>query len=382
MKKLLLAVGLILSLTSSSFAGAVTATISGGNLYLYGDPHDSNVIVRGAGMNRVEVRGAITPSGQNTVVNGLVNGTVYLTGWTGGIFAYGYEGDDLLTISNAVVRGATHLDLGQGDNEFFLGISRGDAFDNVTGTPVLVPSPDSGPIDFMSTLYLLGLGGSDFVAIADAFVVGNAVINTGDGDDDMYLGENLGWGTINDFRNSLQIFPGAGVDWMDFQSIRTINNLIVDDTVGSMRLEAYDVRVGGSGFVYGTPSNDNILFVGLVVGDLFQTFSESGHDLVRLFGRANAAEVFSGAGNDRVVLGRMVASRVHAQLDVGNDSLTVNGGDIGTLNAFGSSNDDLFRFQNARVNVANLYGDSGFDTYSNGGGNTFGTLRFFSVESR
>jgi hypothetical protein len=382
MKKLLLTVGLMFCLSSSTFAGAVTASISGGNLYLYGDPHDSNVVVRSAGINQVEVRGLPTPGGHNTVVNGQVNGAVVLNGWSGGVFAYGYEGDDIMTMSNAIVRGAAHIDLGQGDNEFFVGISRGDAFANVSGNPVGMPSPDSGPIDFLSTLYLLGLDGSDFVAIADAYVVGHATVNTGAGDDDIYLGENLGWGTIDDFRNSLLILPGAGVDWIDLQSVRTVNDLVIDDSTDAMKVDAFDIRVGGSGFVYGTPGDDNILFQGLIVGNLFQVFSEGGHDLVRLFGRANAAEVFSGAGNDRVIIGRFVASRIHAQLDVGNDSLTVSGGNIGTLNAFGSSNNDLFRLQSTQINVANLYGDSGVDTYQNGGGNTIGRINFYSVEYR
>ena len=84
-------------------AGTVTARISGNSLFIYGDQGNNSIAIDSPQPGQIRVVGFTSGNGETTSVNGQVNGSVTLSGWTGGIFTYMYAGSDTVTLSNAVL---------------------------------------------------------------------------------------------------------------------------------------------------------------------------------------------------------------------------------------------------------------------------------------
>lgn len=367
-------------LGSVAQAGNVSAYVSGGHLYLYGDAGGSSLTVDSPASGQIQVTGTVTPTGESTVVNGQANGTVVLSGWTRGIYSYGYAGDDTLVLSGLMVNGHTHIDLGDGNDALVVG-------ELPTDQPTEFQADiNTAAFSTMQSLVVLGGRGNDMVMLNNLFVQGGATFDLGAGEDDVFIGgsndetNNDGSPTVS-FYESCVIIPGSEADDISIASTSVRRNLIVDDSSGPMLLEITDVSVDDSTFIYGTPSNDRIITENLTVANILKVIAEGGDDVIMLNSSSNSTEVYPGAGNDSVELMAVTTNRAYVYLDPGNDALQIQGGSYNFLYGYGSSGNDLFQVQSAMIGQANLYGESGTDTYSDGGGNSIGKLNLYTIEN-
>lgn len=381
MRTQLSAVVLALTLSTAAHAGNVSAFISGGHLYLYGDSGGSSLTVDSPAAGQIRVTGTVTANGEDTVVNDQLNGSVTLEGWTRGIFNYSYAGDDALNLVGLTVQGPVHIDLGEGDDEFIFGEAVPVAA-NIDGELSLAVAAVGSST--AKSLLIIGAGGNDTVLLSDLFVEGAATIDLGNGEDSVFIG---GAGQAPDavsvvFNQSCVIVPGNQADTISIVSSDVYTNLIVDDAQGELLLDISDVNVDDSVFIYGTPANDQITAQNINVSRLLKVISEGGDDEIILAGTSATTEVFPGLGNDRVLLVDLSATRASVFLDPGNDELDVQGGDYSYFYGYGGGNNDLFHLQNTAISQAFLYGDGGTDSYADGGGNSIGKLNLFSIENK
>lgn len=374
-----LAVLIGLGLSAAAQAGNVSAQISGGHLYLYGDAGGSNLTVDSTADGQVRVTGTVTADGEDTVVNGQPNGSVELSGWTRGIYNYSYAGNDTLSLVGLTIQGPAHIDLGEGDDGFIVG--------ELVTIPVGVEgnaAPAAGAPSSAKSFFVLGLGGSDTVILNDLFVEGAATLDLGNGEDLVFIGspaqDPANVSVV--FSQSCVIVPGNQADSISISSTDVYRNLIVDDAQGELLLDISDVNVDDSVFIYGTPANDQINTQNLNVTRLLKVISEGGDDDIVLAGTSDTTEVFPGLGNDSVLLVDLATTRASVYLDPGNDEVDVQGGSYSFLYGYGGGGNDLFRLQNTSISQAFLYGDGGSDSYVNGGGNMIGKLNLFSIENK
>ena len=365
-----------LALSAAAHAGNVSALISGGHLYLYGDQGGSNLTVDSPAPGQIRVTGTVTANGETTTVNGQTNGSVILDGWTRGIFNYSYAGDDTLSFVGLTIQGPAHIDLGEGDDGFIVGeLLSGE----IAGEPAVVAGASSA-----KSLFVLGVAGNDMVMLSDLFVEGAATLDLGNGQDIVMIGgasEDPNYVSVV-FSQSCVIVPGNEPDTISINSTDVYRSLTIDDAQGVLTLDISDVYVDDSVFIYGTPANDQITTQNLNVTRLLKVISEGGDDNITLSASSATTEVFPGLGNDVVVLADMWTTRAHVYLDPGNDELNVQGGNYSYLYGYGGGGNDLFRLQNTTISQAYLYGDGGTDTYSNGGGNSIGKLNLYSIENK
>lgn len=370
-----------LALSAAAQAGNVSAQISGGNLYLYGDGGGSNLTVDSPAAGQVRVTGTVTADGEDTIVNGQPNGSVVLAGWTRGVFNYSYAGNDTLSFVGLTIQGPAHIDLGEGDDGFIVGeLAPADAGVEGNAAP---PMTAGGPSSAKS-LVVIGAGGRDTVILNDLFVDGAATLDLGNGEDLVLIGspaQNTDDVSVV-FSQSCVIVPGNQADSISISSTDVYRNLIVDDAQGELLLDISDVNVDDSVFIYGTPANDQINTQNLNVARLLKVISEGGDDAIVLAGTSATTEVFPGLGNDSVLLVDLSTTRASVYLDSGTDELDVQGGSYSFLYGYGGGGNDLFRLQYTSISQAFLYGDGGTDSYVNGGGNMIGKLNLYSIENK
>ncbi|MCA9158576.1 MAG: hypothetical protein KDA72_09625 [Planctomycetales bacterium] len=383
MRNFIASVVIALAVGPAVHAGNVSALISGGNLYLYGDGGGSHLTVDSPGQGKIRVTGLVTVNGENTIVNGKVNGSTTLTGWTNGVYNFSYAGNDSITLLGLVVNGAVHVDLGEGDDTLTFGDLPADQLVPPLGLPISLAGLPSGTNSSAKSLLLIGGGGADTAMINGVFVEGAATLDLGAGKDVVLIGSP----SPNDsaavvFYESCVIIPGNDADNIDITATDVRRNLIVDDSQSALRLSISDVNVGDSTFIYGTPSNDDIQTSNLNVTNLLKVIAEGGDDLVLLGGSSTSTEVFPGIGNDRVQLTNLNATRASVYLDPGIDELRIQSVSFKDFYGFGSSGNDLFRIQNSSISRAYLYGDAGNDTYQDGGGNSIGKLNLYTIENK
>lgn len=362
-----------LTLSGAVQAGNVSALISGGHLYLYGDAAGSNITVDSPASGQVRVTGMLTAGGENTTINGKTNGTVTLNKWTGGIYNFSYAGNDMLTLSQLPINGAAHIDLGEGDDGFIIG-----------EMPLQMLGLGQGNANSAKSLLVIGAGGADLVVLNGLLVSGATTLDLGAGEDDVFIGQpslNANNASVW-FYESCVIIPGSEADTINITATDVRRNLIVDDSLATMQLDISNSNVGDSLFIYGTSSSDHISAVDLQVTNLLKVIAEGGDDFIALGGSSSSTEVYPGQGNDRVELTNLATSRAYVYLDPGTDQLQIQSGSYQNLYAFGSAGDDLFRIQNACISQAYLYGEAGNDTYQNGGGNNIGKLNLYTIENR
>ena len=364
---------------TAAHAGNVSALVSGGNLYLYGDGGGSNVTVDSPEQGKIRVSGSVTPTGENTIINGKVNGSTTLTGWTSGVYNFSYAGNDSITLLGLTVKGAAHVDLGEGDDN----LAFGKASAELELAMSLVGLAE-GTNSSAKSLLVIGGGGADAVILNDLFVEGAATLNLGAGKDAVFIGSPaFDTNTVSVvFYESCVILPGNDADNINITSTDVRRDLIVDDSQAALQLDVSNVNVGGSTFIYGTPSNDDIRVSSSNVTNLLKVIAEGGDDRISLGGSSTSTEVFPGLGNDSVQLASLTATRAYVYLDPGIDELQIQSCSFSNLYGFGSSGNDLFRMQGSKISQANLYGEAGTDTYQNGGGNSIGKLNLFTIENK
>lgn len=375
-----LALMMWMSISGLTMAGNVTARISGGSLYVYGDNTDNAVVIESSQAGQISVTGLTTGSGVSTSVNGQPNGTVNLNGWTRGVYVYMYNGQDSVQLPQANIQGALTVDMGEGNDELYIGGSR--VAESLLPFLDLLPEALVGSVHVASTLYITTLNGNDLVSVTNATVRSAATIDLGVGNDDLYVGGMVESPYSAAFDSNLVVLPGSDQDLVQFTSVSVLLDLIIDDATSPLDLDLFGVYVGRNAFIYGTPSDDNIAIGSMIVSNLLKIISEDGHDRISLTDvDATILETYGHGGNDQIGIFSSFADRLVCYLDAGMDSLEIAGGQIPIIYAFGGSNDDLFRFSGMSSNEAYLYGDGGVDTFQNTG-NSIGKLRTYSIENQ
>lgn len=358
---------LVVLSANSAYAGNVRASIQGGNLYIYGDNAPNNVVIESSSAGNIRISSA-SSSGEPTTINSRSTPAVF-TNWTGGIFAYLYDGDDSLTLLSGDVRGAVHIDVGAGTDDVFLGQTLESSV-----TTVLSGSQSAPPLNLRSSLFIIGSQGADLVAVDNSIIAGRTTIDLGSQSDQFYAADVT-------FGDNVLILPADSADEVGMLGCRIALDLIIDDSVGALTADLDDVHVGRNAFIYGTPSPDYVLATNLRVANLFQVFGESGTDNINLGGQAKILEVFAGADSDRVGLTAMTSPTVRVFLDGGVDSLTIKDSDITALYAYGGADNDTFTVQGTVINDARIYGDGGTDTFRRTAA-SINRLYLYSVEVR
>lgn len=378
MRRVLFCVLLSFFTSEVASAGTVTARISGNSLFIYGDQGNNSIAIDSPQPGQIRVVGFTSGNGETTSVNGQVNGSVTLSGWTGGIFTYMYAGSDTVTLSNAVVRGAAHFDLGDGHDELIIGSLPG------TGEVVnlLLPQANQGYVDLQSSLYVLGSNGDDYVSLVNGIVRGYATFDLGNGDDELRMGHSDVSGTVVEFLSNCVVFPGSGADSAMFSATVMRRDFIFDDSTSTLDLSLVGVTIDQNAFIYGTSSVDSMVLNNVFVGRLLQLFSEGDSDFVQLSTvRCGTLEIFAGDGADSVRLDAVTAETLRVFLDAGADTLEINAGMIKRIYGYGGSDNDLFTIRTTQATELNLFGDGGTDSLVQTG-NAIGTTRLYSIENK
>ena len=371
MRLMVTLMGLALMVNGDSvFAGNVTASLQGGSLYVYGNDDESSVTIDSPANGQIRVTGAPTTSGNATTVNSKATPAV-LNGWNGGVFVYLYGGADAVTLNNAVVNGATHLDMGAGNDQIQLGNSLPAMAAGLMSNEAAVAAE---PLVLRSTLFVLGVQGTDHVAINDTRVTGHATLDLGTEGDSVVISQSQ-------FQESLVVLPGAGPDNLDIFATTVTLDLIVDDSTNALHANLSNISVGRNAFIFGTPFPDVIEVTDFRVVNLFQVFGESANDTLTLNGQSKTLDVFAGAGNDKVRLETFTATTASMYLDAGTDSLVVQDSDLNRLNAFGGTENDTFSLNGSMIGGAYIYGDGGTDTFKRAA-SSIATLKLYSVERK
>ena len=371
MRFILTAIALaLLANVNSVFGGNVTASIQGGSLYVYGNDEQSSITIDSPASGQIRVTGVPTVSGNATTVNSK-DTAVVLNGWTSGVFVYLYGAADTVTLTNATVNGATHFDLGSGNDQVQLGNSLPAMAAAITSNQADLAAV---PLVLRSSLFVLGVQGTDHVAINDTRVTGHATLDLGNEADSVVISQAH-------FQESLVVLPGAGADTVDILATTVALDLIVDDSTNALHADLSNISVGRNAFIYGTAFPDVIQVTDFRVVNLFQVFGESANDTITLNGQSKTLDVFAGLGNDKIRLETFTAATASTYLDAGTDSLVVQDSDLTRLNAFGGSENDTFTVNGSMIDAAYIYGDGGTDTFLRTA-STIGTLKLFSIERK
>lgn len=178
-------------------AGDVMASLDGNVLEILGDAEGNEIVISAA----LDEQGEVIAD--SFIVTGLDGTTV--NGGPDATFAdvthiqvdLG-EGDDLVQLTDAVVQGNVHVETGAGADQVWIGHFPGQADGGVMPLAAAgidafleleVPDlpVDAGPVGIGRNLFVETGDEADVVAISDALVQRNATINTGDGDDQVFI---------------------------------------------------------------------------------------------------------------------------------------------------------------------------------------------------
>lgn len=359
-------------------ASNVTARVSGGQLFIYGDAGDNSITIEASQMGEVYVIGAPGPNGEATSINGQANGSVRFTGWNGGIFCYMYSGSDSVSLPYGTVLGATHFDLGDGNDDLVIGSLPVDP--TIIPPPVMLPH--NGFVDLQSSLYVIGANGDDYVSLLNARVKYGATFDLGDGADEIRVGDGSFSGSMVEFESNCNVYPGSGLDIAHFAAILIRGSFLFDDYTSNLDLSLQGVTIQQSALIFGTSAKDSIVLSQVTVSRLLQIFSEQDDDKVTLTStQCETLEVFAGSGVDQVQLNSITCNTLRVFLDSGADTLNVSLGKFQKMFWYGGSENDLFNVSTTNATELNLFGDSGVDTLVRSG-NTIGTTRLYSVENQ
>ena len=359
-------------------ASNVTARVSGGQLFIYGDSGDNTITIESAQMGEVFVIGGPGLNGEATSINGQANGTVRLTGWNGGIFCYTYSGSDTVSLPYGTVQGATHFDLGDGNDDLIIG----DLPVDLTLIPPPMMLPLNGFVDLQSSLYVIGANGDDFVLLVNAKVKYGATFDLGDGADEIRVGDVSFAGSTVEFQSNCNVYPGSGLDIAHFAAILIRGSFLFDDYTSNLDLSLQGVTIQQNALIFGTSAKDSIVLNQVSVSKLLQIFSEQDDDSVRLTStQCETLEVFGGSGVDQVQLASVTCNTLRVFLDSGADTLMVSLGKFQKMFWYGGPENDTFNVSATSATELNLFGDGGVDTLVRSG-NTIGTTRLYSVENQ
>jgi hypothetical protein len=382
MKIFTTALTIILSLgavSNSANASNVSAKISGGNLFIYGDNNDNHLTIESTQSNR------ITVTGISTTVNGGSEAVTF-NNWTGGIFVYLYQGHDSLALLSGDVLGATHLDMGEGDDDVVIGaidsIPEEFLFDPIFDLIFGAEGEHVLPLlRLRQSLTVLGVGGHDRVSVSNGSVLAYTTFNLGSGDDEIYVGGNSGTVTTF-FHNSIIVLPGSGVDLVEFTDTNIRKDLTIDDPSQTSTVDLLGVRVGQNLLIFTSLANDIVGLEDVRVGGLLKVISKDGTDQVRYTDVvAYRAEVFLGIGDDIFSATELWTNNLWVYLEGGADLMELKTSEVPTSHYFGGSGNDRFILSGNQGTNAYVYGESGTDALSVSA-NSIRNVRAYSIERR
>ncbi len=369
-----------LSVLSSEFASAgnVTARVSGGQLFVYGDSGDNTVTIESFQPGEIQVIGSPSPNGEMTMVNGQAGSVMTFTGWTGGVFCYMQAGSDSVSLPFAAIRGPAHFDLGEGNDDLIIGSLPMIPESALTEGAQAI----NAIVDFQSSLFVIGANGDDYVSLVNSKVKYGTTFDLGDGADELLVGDNSFAGTMVEFQSNCNVYPGSGIDSVHFAASVMRRSFLFDDSTSNLDLSLQGVTIGENALIFGTSAKDSILLDNVTVVRLLQIFSEQDEDSVRLIStKCETLEVFAGSGVDQVELTSITAKTVRAFLDSGADTLNVTLGNFQKMFFYGGSENDLFNVSTTNAIELHLFGDGGTDTLLRSA-NSIGTTRLYSVENQ
>ncbi len=366
-------------LASNANANNVAVSIRGGSLYVYGDDGANDIKIMSTQAGSITVSGVVT-----TVNDG--NTPVTLNGWTSGIFVYLSNGDDSAWLQSGNVLGATHFDLGNGNDEVLIGDGASLPAEYLTDE-LLALFPDSmealsgANLRLNQSLTVLGFAGQDSVYVANCTVVGFATFDMGNSADDVYLGTDSGV-TATFFENSVVVVPGTGADSTSVSQVRIKNDLIVDDPTNASIVDVFGSRIGGNLMIFTSLGVDYVNVESVTVIGLLKTILKDANDKLILSDVvANRIEFFLGIGNDQVVATDVETPNLLVFLEDGTDKSTIQQSAITNSYYYGAGGDDYFTIQSSTGANAYIYGDSGTDTFKQSG-NSIDKVYTYSIERK
>jgi hypothetical protein len=385
-----LAMGLLLTTVSagSAQAGNVSAKISGGSLFLYGDRTDNTVLIESNASGQIRVVGGVSGSGEATTINGS-NAPVDLQGWNNGIYAYLYEGNDSITLLSGNVLGTVHLDLGAGDDDVVLGASAPELSEASLVEAILsglLPADpemvaESGSLELQRTLVVLGVQGNDQVTISNSTVRGRTTLDLGGGNDNVFIG-TVADSTTTHFQDYLVVVPGSGQDAVLVNGVSVARDLLIDDPSDASDIGVFDTEVGQNLFVFSSLGADNISINNVLVASLAKVIAKEGDDYVSINNlMANRMELFLGIGNDLFEGSGIMLDRLWTYLESGDDRMDLSSSQVNTQFVYGAGGNDSITLSGCSGVDATVYGDGGTDTLSTPA-NGIQNVRFYSIENR
>ena len=230
-------------------------------------------------------------------------------------------GNDRVDVSDAHVLGNLSIDMGDGDNVVALGGAVGWPWIYAVADMI----PVDAPLELQGDLRIVAGAGNDIIDQTNTTVHGSERINTGDGDDTVYVHSNFGGNVV---AGTLSVNLGDGADEALFQAFE-VGSLIVQDLSGDSQLN-FSGTVNGSAVIKTGPGNDQVgtqltdfsLGFMLTVGENLAISTGDGNDQINsAVGSVGGSEmIFTGSGDDSVMLlSRSIASAHHQPLHVGGD---------------------------------------------------------------
>lgn len=289
-------------------AGHVTAYVSGGTLFVFGDGASNAVsITGGANAQQVLVMGAPDDAGRATAINGqaafVANGVRYsaIVNLRGG--------NDNLTVADLVLNNDLNIVTEAGDDSVLLG----NAPEVIEASNQLVfpPTPARSLQIGGSRIVNTGVGNDDVDQLSVAARY-SSIVDTGPGSDAVFLGPDL---------EALPVpFPSGGTN----AGVMAGGAMIVNLGDGNDVLTAVDLRVGGNLHINDPlGANDVSITEAFINGNAFIVMG-SGEDFVTLDTlRARLLHINTLGGNDDVSVTGAATDRFETFLGVGNDQLAV-----------------------------------------------------------
>ncbi len=274
-------------------AGDVVLEVVDGQLMIQGDLEDNKIMITSGAE-----AGAFVVTGLDTTTvheDGQPPGTdpVTVTGVHGIQVDLG-EGDDLVAVVGANVRGSLSIGTGAGDDRVLIGTG-GDAAELVG---VL---PGDLAVNIRGSLRVDTDANNDHVSIDDATIGGPIGVAVGEGDDEVSLG-----GTSMD--ESARVRVGGGVR--------------IGLGAGDDELSLDHVNSRGAVFVHGD-SGDDMVHASHTNAFAMLVWDDAGNDTVMLADvHARHLGIHTGVGDDNVDVRDSVFSLFGVSLGAGDDTLT------------------------------------------------------------
>ena len=357
--------------------GNVTALVAAGNLFVYGDANDNDIIIE-QGLTNPDEFSIMGRVGTGTTVNGTAEDTrVGFAGVTRGIWAWLAGGDDAVKLDDAAVPGTIWVDHGTGNSTTDIDPTTvgGDVW-VWCGSGLDTFSLTGGTVAGRLSLYN-GAGGSN-TTLTDTSVTGSVVVISGVGSEQLTL-NNAGGGT------------GVGGDLVIANGSGGSTTALVDTTVGgNASVTSGD---GTNNFTLDNASSGTGVVGSLSVingaggGTLSLSDTQVGRDTTIITGGGDDQVsidpttvgrdmvILTGAGNDQLTLGQVTVTRnLVMDTGAGDDQLTIDDTSVGGVTQIwtgpgwtAGTDDDTVNVETADVAATASTFTSLFCLYTGGG---------------